>query len=241
MEMLFVSYEPDSDLHNRSTVCVNGTQRYSMEKLWPKWRSAGWYKKHCVRILLGNKVAYLEKKNTCARVRPFEQQILGSDFYKLESTKPLFMNNQILSIHNLYSYHCFTETLKILKLRQPIALFDKYNPSDRKPTLLLSSSSSSDYISRSTSIWNDIAPTFKLADFSVKIGPLKKQLKKALLLMQHRENPKDWTVEDYNIKKILGDKSNLWRVMVMVLRKKNNQKKKKNYVFVYCIPAHLLL
>ena len=160
--------------------------------------------KHCVRILFGNKVAYLEKKNTCARVRPFEQQILGSDFYKLESTKPLFMNNQILSIHNLYSYHCFTETLKILKLRQPIALFDKYNPSDRKPTLLLSSSSSSDYISRSTSIWNDIAPTFKLADFSVKIGPLKKQLKKALLLMQHRENPKDWTVEDYNIKKNYG-------------------------------------
>ena len=39
----------------------------------------------------------------------------------------------------------------------------------------------------------NIAPSLKLTDFSAKIGPLKKQLKKALLLNQHKENPNDWT------------------------------------------------
>ena len=112
------------------------------------------------------------------------------------------MNNKILAIHNLYLYHCFAETLKILKLRQPISLFSKYNLSDRKPTLPINSFPSSDFISRSTLIWNDIAPIFKLVDFSVKIGSLKKRLKNALLQMQHRENPNDWTAEDFNIKKI---------------------------------------
>ena len=55
-------------------------------------------------------------------------------------------------------------------------------------------------------IWNEIAPSFRLTDFSVKIGSLKRQLKNKLLINQHRENPNDWTVEDHNAKKIDTDK-----------------------------------
>ena len=94
------------------------------------------------------------------------------------------------------------ETFKVLKLRQPISLFSKYNFSDRKSTLLLNSFPSSNFFDRSTSLWNDIAPAFKLLDFSAKIGPVKKQFKKALLLNQHRENPNEWTEDDHNTKKI---------------------------------------
>ena len=148
-----------------------------------------------------------EKKSTCARARPHGLQNLGAEFYQPESTKPLFKDNQILSIHNLYSYHCFTQTLKILKFRQPICLFEKYNLSDRKPTLLINSLPSNGFIERSTSLWNSIAPSLKLTDFSAKIGPLKNQLKKSLLLNQHRENPNDWTMDDYNLSK-------LWRLTV---------------------------
>ena len=158
--------------------------------------------KHCVRVLFGNKSAYLEKKSTCARARPFGLQNLGAEFFQPEATKPLFKDNQILSIHNLYSYHCFTETLKILKLRQPICLFEKYKLSNRKQTLLINSFPSNGFTERSTSIWNNIAPSLKLTDFSAKIGPLKKQLKKALLLNQHKANPNDWTVDDHNLSKI---------------------------------------
>ena len=162
--------------------------------------------KHCIRVLFGDKAAYLDKKSTCARARPYDQQILGVDFYQLEPTKPLFEKNQILSIHNLYMYHCFCETLKILKLRQPISLFSKYNLSERKSTLLINSFQSNSFIGKSTMIWNEIAPSFRLTDFSVKIGSLKRQLKNKLLINQHRENPSDWTVEDHNAKKIDTDK-----------------------------------
>jgi len=158
--------------------------------------------KHCIRVLFGDKTAYLEKKSTCARARPFGLQNLGAEYHQLEVTKPLFKDNQILSVHNLYSYHCFMETLKILKLRQPICLFDKYKLSYRKPTLLINSFPSNGFTERSTSVWNSIAPSLKLTDFSAKIGPLKRQLKKLLFQNQHRENPNDWTVEDYNFNKI---------------------------------------
>ena len=52
--------------------------------------------KHCVRVLFGDKAAYLGKKSTCARARPYGLQNLGAEFYQLEATKPLFKNNKIL-------------------------------------------------------------------------------------------------------------------------------------------------
>ena len=47
-----------------------------------------------------------------------------------------------------------------------------------------------------------ISASLKLTDFSAKIGPLKNQLKKSLILNQHRENPNDWTVDDYDLSKL---------------------------------------
>ena len=46
--------------------------------------------KHRIRILFGDKEKYLEKHRTAARTRPRDLQILGSDFFKREHTKPLF-------------------------------------------------------------------------------------------------------------------------------------------------------
>ena len=94
------------------------------------------------------------------------------------------------------------ETFKILKLRQPISLYEKYNISSRKLTLLINSFPSKNFFDRSTSLWNEIAPSFKLEDYSVKIGYIKNQLKQALLVNQHRENPQNWTEDDYNNNKI---------------------------------------
>ena len=56
--------------------------------------------KHCMRILFGDKQAYLEKFKTCCRTRPFEMQKLVAKFYEREHTKPLFHKNGILtSLH----------------------------------------------------------------------------------------------------------------------------------------------
>jgi hypothetical protein len=49
-----------------------------------------------------------------ARTRQNNQQILGSDFYMPEHTKPLFNSNKIMSVQNFYSYHSLMETYKIL-------------------------------------------------------------------------------------------------------------------------------
>ena len=57
--------------------------------------------KKCIRIMFGDKDAYMAKFETCARTRTFESRILGREFFQREPSKPLF-----LTVHNLYKYHC---------------------------------------------------------------------------------------------------------------------------------------
>ena len=73
--------------------------------------------------MFGDKEKYLNKFKTCARTRPRETQILGREFYKREHTKPLFIKKSIMTVYNLYFYHCSTDIFKILKFRSPISLF----------------------------------------------------------------------------------------------------------------------
>ena len=87
--------------------------------------------KHCMRILFGDKQAYLEKFKTCCRTRPFDMQKLGAQFYEREHTKPLFQKNGILTYQNLCNYHVCIETLKILKSKVPFPLFEQYTISSR--------------------------------------------------------------------------------------------------------------
>ena len=155
--------------------------------------------KQCIRMLFGDKDAFLDKYKTCARTRQYNQQILGSDFYMPEHTKPLFNSNKIMSVQNLYSYHCLMETYKILKFRQPRSLYDKYNISERKPALLISGFPSPMFTDRTTSLWNTIAPKLKLEDFSPKVSCIKNQIKKSLLANQYKEPLQEWTVEDFNL------------------------------------------
>ena len=58
----------------------------------------------------------MNKFKTCVRCRPFGEQVLGSDFYKKEHSKPLFTSNDILSVHNLYKYHSSLEVTPANKL-----------------------------------------------------------------------------------------------------------------------------
>ena len=158
--------------------------------------------KHCARVLFGDKEAFLDKFKTCARTRSFGQQKLTAEFYTREHTKPIFNKNSILSVYNLYTYHCYMETLKILKFHKPISLFEKYSLSSRKPTMLISPLPSRDFIYRSTVIWNIVSPKLKLIDYSIKIGPVKKLVKNALLSMQHQFHSDFWIVTDHDVQKI---------------------------------------
>ena len=176
-----------------------GASSYITTKIWTA-------QKHCLRVLFGDKQAYLDKFKTCAKTRPFPHQTLDSDFFQLEHTKPLFKKYEILAMENLYTYHTFMEAFKILKLRCPISLHGHFNISARKETTLISTfGTTNDFISRSTSIWNTIAPKFRLQDYSYKIGLAKSNLKKALLRLQHLEDQIEWTPNDFNFGKITSE------------------------------------
>ena len=71
----------------------------SNNKLEPLFK----FQKKCMRILFGDKEAYLNKFKTCARSRPFDNQILGQEFYSREHTKPLFNQPLTVSLNFLSS------------------------------------------------------------------------------------------------------------------------------------------
>jgi hypothetical protein len=91
------------------------------------------------------------------------------------------------------------ETYKILEFRQPRSLYDKYNISERKPTLLILGFPSLMFTDRTMSLWNTIAPKLKLEYFSPKVSCIKNQIKKSLLVSQYKEPLQEWTVEDFNL------------------------------------------
>ena len=166
--------------------------------LTPIWMS----QKHCIRILFGDKEAYLNKFKTCVRARPVELQALGTSFYEREHTKPLFKLNNILCMHNLYTYHSFMEAFKILKLRLPTTLYSEYHLAHNRHTRLITPSPSSNFLYKSSLIWNKISQKLKITDFSANISLIKNQLKKALFHQQHIEQTVQWTPEDFNFDKI---------------------------------------
>ena len=57
--------------------------------------------KKALRVVFGDKEKYLNKFKTCARVRPYPDQKLGSEFYIKEHAKPLLNKNKILALENL--------------------------------------------------------------------------------------------------------------------------------------------
>ena len=180
------------------TYCISvwgGANKSVTTKAWTA-------QKHCVRALFGDKKAHLEKYETCAKARPYLHQALDHSFFQLENTKPLFNKHGILAFENLYTYHTFIETFKILKLRTPISLYNLYTKSLRKEiTLIVPSSPTGDFIKRSTNLWNTIAPKIKILDYSYKISLAKSNVKRALKSIQNAGDINSWTENDFNAQK----------------------------------------
>ena len=178
--------------------CISVWGGASAQKLNPLWI----LQKRCCRIVFGDKEAYLDKFRTCARTRDQNSQLLDGSFYVREHTKPLFKENSFLSIYNLFNYHTFMETFKILKFRTPMCLFENYEMSNLKETRIKYHSDSESYTKRSGKIWNTIFPKVKIMDFAVNVSQVRHQLKSIFASLQHRYNPDDWSTEDFNLNKI---------------------------------------
>ena len=181
------------------TYCISVWGKAAKARITPLWNA----QKHCIRVLFGDREAYLNKFKTSVRTRPLGAQRLDSSFYQKEHSKPLFNSQKILSIHNLYTYHSFLEVFKILKLYKPIIMHKQYTTSNRKNTTIILKRPSQTFVYRSSVLWNNIAPKLNINDNSISLTQIKNTLKTALLLRQSVENTTEWTSEDYNIHKLL--------------------------------------
>ena len=148
--------------------------------------------KKCVRILFGDNEAYANKFKTCARTRPYGEQILGSEFYEEEHTKPIFTHQNLLTVSNLYRYHCILELFKILKLRIPISMYLLFNRSKRKETLLITPTPSNNFTYMAAYMWNSFRHILEPFDYSLTISSFRTKLKKSLHAAQQRFDKCMW-------------------------------------------------
>ena len=140
--------------------------------------------KHCIRVLFGDLDAYLDKHATCARVREFGRQKLGSKFYSKEHTKPIFNRLKLLTVQNLYKYHSATEIFKIMKFRVPYSLFEIINLSKRDTSnLIILSQPSPTFPYESSKMWNSVHKNIIKFDdgFSTSVSLVKQRLKFLIL------------------------------------------------------------
>ena len=154
--------------------------------------------KKCVRILFGDQEAYRDKFKTCARIRPIESQLLGEEFYRREATKPLFTKLNLLTVHNLHTYHCLLEMFKIIKLHEPIPLFELFKLSPRRVCYFITPTPNQLFVSQASSLWNQCLKPSSNVDFSTKISTVKSKLKTMLLNSQKAGLPDEWNDLNFN-------------------------------------------
>ena len=159
--------------------------------------------KKCIRILFGDNNAYINKFKTCARIRPIGNQILGKEFYTKEHTKPIFKKYEILTVKNLYSYHCFMEIFKIIKFKCPTAIHSLFKFSNRANSqVIITPDPSNHYTYKSSVLWNTLHSKL-LLDSSKSLSTTKKRLKFALIKNQHEHHEIAWLPShDSNVKNI---------------------------------------
>ena len=124
--------------------------------------------KRCIRLLFGINFTFdhSEFYETCARVRPFQCLDKTEENFELENTKPIFNENLILTVHNLYTLSILTETFKIKKLHTPSLLNEllPLSTSSRRNLLLKVqintnlSVTQHNFIYKAAQVWNKIIP-----------------------------------------------------------------------------------
>ena len=192
--------------------------------------------KHCIRIMFGDKEAYLDKFKTAARVRGRDGEKLGSDFYMREHTKPLFNSTEILTIQNLFKYHTLLSVIKILKFRTPISMYSCFNISSRKGTYLLTTETVGTYIYLASTMWNKctgiifnkpslvevchshmkkpekvlIPGSSPNSDLCCSLSTFKHRLKKLLLETQKQGDASEWQEANFEIPQNTSDLNLEW-------------------------------
>ena len=152
--------------------------------------------KICLRILFGDKETYLNKFQTCCRDRPYDHQKLDNSFYEKEPSKPIFNKKFIMTVHNLYVYQCSKLTLKIMKHRTPISMFNVFKASNRKSTQMVTPTPDIQYLYNTSITWNWARQVIQfntdIIDFSFSSADAKAIIKTHILMSQKMGNSCEW-------------------------------------------------
>ena len=125
-------------------------------------------------------------------------------------TKPIFNENRILTVHNLYHYFTLTSLSKIRLLKKPEYLYkllaiDVSNQRMEIP-LLSVSHYQNNFLYQGPKLWNFLLPYVKNKDFSLpnSIRLYKSRLKYFLLKMQCNGSNNDWSKSNFCVETYLN-------------------------------------
>ena len=154
-------------------------------------------------MLFGDYCAYSDKFCTSARTREFGSQALGSEFFCKEHTKPLFKQNGLLTVHNLYNKFCCTEIFKIMKFRTPISIYNFLNISKRNnKMLLITPTPSSQFLYKGSVLSNKVCKKLFAKyndDLSEKMSSFKNNLYQLLIKTQCSADNIEWIPQNFEL------------------------------------------
>ena len=156
--------------------------------------------KSYVCIFVDNE-AYFNKFMTGVRTRPRESQKREKEFHEQEHSKPLFNDNNLLTVYQLYKYHCTLEMFKIVKLRLPISLYSLFNMSNRRENYFITPNPSKSFVYQSAFMWNScykLSLLYKI-EFSTAIVTFKHKLKTVLLNAQKKFDKSIWFPNNHDL------------------------------------------
>jgi len=143
------------------------------------------------------KCSCMKRKTSKSLIKPFCCQLLDEEFYAKESTKPLFKQNELLTVHNLYRLRIIMEFFKIMKYRLPISLFSLFKRSDRRDNRITPPRPTHHFVYKSSWLWNKFNETKNQLDFSTtSCSLLKSCLTKSLKDAQNRHE-NNWHEDNF--------------------------------------------
>ena len=162
--------------------------------------------KSAVRYLFDDYDSFIERFKTAARTHAFGEQYLGPSFYCKEHTKPVFIKNSLLTVHNLFKYMAINELAKLLCVRSPSVLLENLHISRRnsKNMIILRNAKSETFINNSVyialSYWNILVKKLKIPNLNeITLCNLKRRLKAYLLNKQNAGCPLTWDPDNTNL------------------------------------------
>ncbi len=156
----------------------------------------------------------MEFYQICARVRTYQEHMAVKKFC-LEHTKPLFNEYSVMNLENLYKYHTFMESFKVLKYGTPSPIKEVFQfcPMNDNLRLMLPlvrlDVSQQNFAFKSSKIWNELVDNIltkseadengiiipgsaKNSDLAASTNFVKHNLKMHLLSLQKQGDATKW-------------------------------------------------